>query len=594
MNIQLQTLDWCIIALFFSVTVLIGVTVSKRAGRNEEEFFLGGRGMPWWLLGFSMVATTFSTDTPNLVTDIVRTDGVFGNWVWWCFLPSGMLTAFLYARLWRRLGVVTDLEFYELRYNGRAAAFLRGFRAVYLGLIFNVLIIANVSLAAIKIGGVMLGLQPWQSILFAMIATVIFTSLGGFRGVLITDFLLFIVAMTGSFGAAYFAIQQPEVGGLDGLIAHFQQDPALAQKLEINQAVSPEQWIAVFLIPISIVWWSAWYPGAEPGGGGYVVQRMLSAKNENHAVGATFFFNIAHYALRPWPWILVALASMVVYPELSDLKAHAGTSLPQSQIRNDIAYSLMLTKLPVGWIGLVLTGLIAAYMSTLSTQLNWGASYLVNDVWTRFIRPAATQKELVWMGRAFTVLLVIFSTFLALQLTNALQGFQLILSIGAGTGLLFLLRWFWWRINAMCEIVAMCASFIISTVFTLRGGNFGLDPWQIMVLSVALTTVCWLPFAWIGQGTALKTEKAFREKINPGGSWRKEAEPDAFQHPRQGIKRGILSALFATIAIYCALFAAGEFIYGRILRGTLEGLVCIVFSILTYAVWKFAAKKQMP
>ena len=242
------------------------------------------------------------------MTDIVRTDGVFGNWVWWCFLPSGMLTAFLYARLWRRLGVVTDLEFYELRYNGRAAAFLRGFRAVYLGLIFNVLIIANVSLAAIKIGGVMLGLQPWQSILFAMIATVIFTSLGGFRGVLITDFLLFIVAMTGSFGAAYFAIQQPEVGGLDGLIAHFQQDPALAQKLEINQAVSPEQWIAVFLIPISIVWWSAWYPGAEPGGGGYVVQRMLSAKNENHAVGATFFFNIflQHCTLCP--------ASMAVDP----------------------------------------------------------------------------------------------------------------------------------------------------------------------------------------------------------------------------------------------------------------------------------------
>lgn len=586
MNIQLQTLDWCIIVLFFTVTVLIGVTVSKRAGRSEEEFFLGGRGMPWWLLGFSMVATTFSTDTPNLVTDIVRTDGVFGNWVWWCFLPSGMLTAFLYARLWRRSGVVTDLEFYELRYSGRAAAFLRGFRAVYLGLIFNVLIIANVSLAAIKIGGVMLGLQPWQSILFAMIATVIFTSLGGFRGVLITDFLLFIVAMTGAFGAAYFALQQPEVGGLDGLITQFQQDPVLAQKLEMDQAVSWEQWIAVFLIPISVVWWSAWYPGAEPGGGGYVVQRMLSAKNENHAVGATFFFNIAHYALRPWPWILVALASMIVYPELSDLQNRAGDILPESQIKNDIAYSLMLIKLPVGWTGLVLTGLIAAYMSTLSTQLNWGASYLVNDVWKRFIRPAATQKELVWMGRIFTVLLVILSTLLALQLSNALQGFQLILSIGAGTGLLFLLRWFWWRINAVCEIVAMCASFVISTIFSLWGGQFGLNSWQIMVISVALTTICWLPFAWIGPGTELKTEEAFRRKINPGGIWRTPEKPIRFQHPRQEIKRGIISALCATFAIYCALFAAGEFIYGRIFHGVLETFACVLFSILTYSAWR--------
>lgn len=590
MNIQLQTLDWCIIGFFFAMTVLIGVVVSKRAGKSEEEFFLGGRGMPWWLLGFSMVATTFSTDTPNLVTDIVRTNGVFGNWVWWCMLPSGMLTVFLYARLWRRLGVVTDLEFYELRYSGRAAAFLRGFRAVYLGLIFNVLIIANVSLAAIKIGGVMLGLQPWQSILFAMIATVIFTSLGGFRGVLITDFLLFIVAMAGSFGAAYFALQQPEVGGLDGMIAHFQQDPSLVQKLEMNSAVSWEQWIAVFLIPISVVWWSAWYPGAEPGGGGYVVQRMLSAKNENHAVGATFFFNIAHYALRPWPWILVALASMVIYPELSDLKESAAGMLPDDQIRNDVAYSLMLTKLPVGWIGLVLTGLVAAYMSTLSTQLNWGASYLVNDVWKRFVRPAATQKELVWMGRAFTVVLVIFSTLLALKLSNALQGFQLILSIGAGTGLLFLLRWFWWRINALCEIVAMCASFIISTVFTLWGGDFGLNDWQIMVISVGLTTVCWLPFAWIGQTTDLKTEEAFRQKANPGGVWRETAGPVSSEHPRQEIKWGIISALFATLAIYCALFAAGEFIYGRYLYGALKAVGCILFSLATYRTWKHSNK----
>ena len=579
-------MDWCIVVLFFSMTVLIGVMVSKRSGRNEEEFFLGGRGMPWWLLGFSMVATTFSTDTPNLVTDIVRTDGVFGNWVWWCMLPSGMLTAFLYARLWRRLGVVTDLEFYELRYSGRAAAFLRGFRAVYLGLIFNVLIIANVSLAAIKIGGVMLGLEPWQSILFATIATVIFTSLGGFRGVLFTDFLLFIVAMTGSLGAAYFALQQPEVGGLGGLISHFQQNPALAQKLEMNSSGSWDQWIAMFLIPISVVWWSAWYPGAEPGGGGFVAQRMLSAKNENHAVGATFFFNIAHYALRPWPWILVALASIVVFPDLAALQARAGDVLPQSQIRNDIAYSLMLTKLPTGWLGLVLTGLVAAYMSTLSTQLNWGASYLVNDVWKRFIRPGATQKELVWMGRAFTVILVILSTLLALHLTNALQGFQLILSIGAGTGLLFLLRWFWWRINAVCEIVAMCASFVIATVFTLWGGQWGLESWQTMVISVALTTVCWLPFAWIGQGTALKTEKAFRQKINPGGIWRKTEEPIEFQHPRQEIKQGILSALCATFAIYLALFAAGNFIYGRFMFGVLETAACLLFSGLTYSVWK--------
>ena len=463
-KMNLSALDYSIIAGFFSIVLIIGIVVSKKSGQSSAEYFLSGRSMPWWLLGFSMVATTFSTDTPNLVTDIVRTNGVSGNWVWWAFLLTGLLTVFVYAKLWRRSNVATDMEFYELRYGGKPAHFLRWFRAFYLGVLFNVMAMSAVTLAAIKIGQVMLGLDPVFTVVVAGSITVLFSAVGGFRGVIYTDFVLFFVAIAGAVGAAYYLVNIPEVGGLQALLAH----ENVSDKLSILPDFSDtEALIGILIIPLAVQWWSAWYPGAEPGGGGYIAQRMLAAKNENHAIGATFFFNIMHYALRPWPWILVALASMVVYPDLLSIQS-AFPNVSPDKLGNDLAYSAMLTKLPSGLLGLVLASLGAAYMSTISTHLNWGSSYIVNDVYKLEIQPNATEKQLVMVGRIATVLLMIASGFLALTLTNALQLFDIILMFGAGTGLIFILRWFWWRINAWSEISAMIVSGLLSILF-----NFG-------------------------------------------------------------------------------------------------------------------------
>ena len=429
-KMNLSALDYSIIAGFFSIVLIIGIVVSKKSGQSSAEYFLSGRSMPWWLLGFSMVATTFSTDTPNLVTDIVRTNGVSGNWVWWAFLLTGLLTVFVYAKLWRRSNVATDMEFYELRYGGKPAHFLRWFRAFYLGVLFNVMAMSAVTLAAIKIGQVMLGLDPVFTVVVAGSITVLFSAVGGFRGVIYTDFVLFFVAIAGAVGAAYYLVNIPEVGGLQALLAH----ENVSDKLSILPDFSDtEALIGILIIPLAVQWWSAWYHGAEPGGGGYIAQRMLAAKNENHAIGATFFFNIMHYALRPWPWILVALASMVVYPDLLSIKS-AFPNVSPDKLGNDLAYSAMLTKLPSGLLGLVLASLGAAYMSTISTHLNWGSSYIVNDVYKLEIQPNATEKQLVMVGRIATVLLMIASGFLALTLTNALQLFDIILMFGAGTG----------------------------------------------------------------------------------------------------------------------------------------------------------------
>ncbi|MGI9546159.1 MAG: sodium:solute symporter family protein, partial [Flavobacteriaceae bacterium] len=455
---ELSTLDYTLIILFFSITLSIGVYVSKKSGKNSTEFFLSGRTMPWWLLGVSMVATTFSTDTPNLVTDIVRTNGVSGNWAWWAFLITGLLTVFVYAKLWRKSNVNTDLEFYELRYGGAPARFLRKFRAVYLGVIFNVITMSAVTLAAIKIGGIMLGLEPWQTVISAGLITVTFSALGGFKGVIYTDFILFFVAMCGAIGAAYYLVNLPEVGGIASLMAneHVVDKLSILPDLDNTHAL-----ITLLIIPLAVQWWSSWYPGAEPGGGGYIAQRMLAAKNENHAIGATFFFNIMHYALRPWPWILVALASLVVFPDIASIH-EAFPNVADDKLGHDLAYSAMLTKLPSGLLGLVLASLVAAYMSTISTQLNWGSSYIVFDFYKEQINPKASEKRLVAVGRLSTVVLMVFSAILALLLQNALQLFEVLLVFGAGTGLIFILRWFWWRINAWSEITAMFASGIIS------------------------------------------------------------------------------------------------------------------------------------
>ena len=590
--LKMTVLDWGIIGAVVMTTMTLGIIVGLSSGKNRETFFLGGRCLPWWLLGTSMVATTFSTDTPNLVTDLVRGHGVFGNWAWWCFLPTGMTTVFLYAKLWRRLGVVTDMEFYEIRYSGKAATFLRGFRAVYLGLFFNIMTLASVSLAVIKIGAAMLGLSPAQSVCYGMAATVLFTSIGGFRGVIFTDFLLFFLAMAGAVAAAYFSVNLPEVGGIGGLLDKFAAMPELSWRLSPAQWGSTDDLIAFIIVPFAVTWWSIWYPGAEPGGGGFLVQRMMAAKNEKHAMAAVMFFNIAHYALRPWPWIIVALASLIVYPDLAAIRGAVGHLLPESQCGHDTAYSLMLSRLPAGWLGLMVASLLAAYMSTLSTLLNWGSSYCVNDVWKRFIRPGASETELVWCGRGVTLLLMTVSALLALRLQNAMQTFQLLLSIGAGTGLLFLLRWFWWRINAACEIAAMVSSFLWSTVFFFWR-SCPLSPWQQMAVSVALTTACWLPFAWIGPKTDFRVLREFCRRINPGGAWRavfeaaeRAGEPIVPEAPAQNIPRGLLASLLGCLMIYLVMFGTGRLICEDWILGPVFLAAALVFAVLLARVWK--------
>ena len=577
---QLETLDWIFIIAYFFTVIAVGLLVVRVAGKDSGQFFLGGRQMPWWLLGFSMVATTFSTDTPNLVTDIVRQNGVAGNWVWWAFLITGMVTVFLFAKLWRRSEVLTDIEFYELRYSGKSAAFLRGFRAIYLGVFFNIMIMASVSLAAIKIGGVMLGLQPWESIVWAGIATVIFSSLGGFRGVVFTDCLLFVIAMIGSVAAAYFAIGHADIGSLSALFDH----PNVADKLSFlpptgGDAAASEQnlnlWMTLIIIPLVVQWWSVWYPGAEPGGGGYVAQRMLAAKDEKNATGAVLFFNFAHYGLRPWPWILVALASLVVFPTLDDIQA-AFPGLDPSTIGHDLAYPAMLTFLPHGWLGLVLASLVAAYMSTISTHLNWGSSYIANDFYKRFMNPEASEKQLVTVGRISTVIMMILAGLLALQLQNALDTFQILLQVGAGTGLIFMLRWFWWRINAFSELSAMIASFVFAVAF--RTIEHGMAWWMELILSVGLTTAVWLTVTLITPASDEEVLKSFYKKVHPGGSgWKpiRKLLGDSVG-PSESLAPQIGSMLMGTFAVYGFLFGIGKIVYGS----TLTGIVLLIIAAM--------------
>jgi solute:Na+ symporter, SSS family len=566
----LAPLDWLLIAAFFVLSLAIGLGVARRAGSSSREYFLSGRTMPWWLLGVSMVATTFAIDTPNLVTDIVRQQGVSGNWVWWAFLLTGMLTTFVYARLWRRSEVTTDLEFYELRYSGRSAAFLRAFRAVYLGIFFNVMIMANVCLAAIKLGGVVLGLAPWETLLLASLVTVVYSSLGGLRGVILTDFIQFLIAMAGSIWAAIIIVNRPEVGGLKALLSH----PEISDKLHLLPDFSdPSLVLAVLIVPLAVQWWSVWYPGAEPGGGGYVAQRMLSARDERHATGATLFFNLAHYALRPWPWILIALASLLVYPDLETLAA-AFPALPASMVRDDLAYPAMLAFLPAGVLGLVIASLIAAFMSTISTHLNWGASYVVHDVYRRFLRPGADERELVRLGRATTVVLMILAALLALVLENALQAFHILLSIGAGTGLIFILRWFWWRLNAATEIAGMSLSFVVALFFEFGYRGLGLPHLGgslQLVLSVAVTTLLWLLATFLTPPTDEATLCEFYRRIRPAGpGWNRirrllEARGEVLEAdpPGASLPRALLRFLLGTVAVYAALFGVGYLLYGQ-------------------------------
>ncbi len=575
----LSVIDWLIICAYFVITLAVGIWASKQAGKDTKSFFLAGRNMPWWLLGISMVATTFSTDTPNLVTDLVRRNGVSGNWTWWAFLLTGMLTVFVYSKLWRRSGVLTDIEFYELRYSGQAAAFLRGFRALYLGLVFNTLVMGAVSLAAVKFGEIVLGWPGWMTLTIAGSITLAYSALGGLTAVIITDFVQFILAMIGSIWGMFYILGLPEIGGLSNLITHGNVSDKLALFPDFS---NPDVWIPILLVPLAVQWWASYYPGAEPGGGGYIAQRMFSAKDESNAVGATFLFNVAHYALRPWPWILIALSSLIIFPELADIQK-AFPNLPADKLGHDVAYPAMLTLLPSGILGLVAASLIAAFMSTISTQLNLGASYLVNDFYHRFIMPDASEKQLVTSGRVFTVASIILGGGLGLLLTSAGQAFTLLLMIGAGTGMIYILRWFWWRINAYTEIVAMLSSLIIAFYFNFV--NVGLESWQKIVISAVLTTCVWILATYFTPPDDDETLRKFVKKVNPGGpGWTKYS--DGVSAEPWPVPKGILCMIFGCVAVYGFLLGVGQLIYGEIGLGLLVCGLGISASYGLFKTWK--------
>ena len=572
--VNLSTLDITIIIVFFAITLFIGVWVSRQAGKNSTEFFLSGRNMPWWLLGVSMVATTFAADTPGLVTELVRKNGVSGNWVWWAMLLTGMLTVFFYAKLWRKSGISTDLEFYELRYSGKSASFLRGFRAIYLGVIFNVITMAGVCLAGAKIANILLDISQEEALLYSSIIVVIYSSLGGLKGVLITDFLQFIIAMVGSIWATIYIVNLPEIGGMSTLLTH----ENVSGKLNILPDFSnSEALITLFIIPFAVQWWSTWYPGAEPGGGGYIAQRMLAAKDEKNATWATLFFNFAHYALRPWPWIVVGLASLIIFPTLESINT-AFPNLNADMQGHDVAYAAMMTYLPAGLIGIVLTSLIAAFMSTISTQLNWGSSYIVNDFYGRFINKTASEKQKVFIGRISTVLLMVCAALFSFYIKSAKDVFDLLLQIGAGTGLLFIMRWFWNRINPYSEIAAMVISFIIAVVFFINGK---LDtPWFEMaghwqlVSGVVITTFGWIIVTLLTQESDKETITKFETLVYGNES----------KFKNFGYK--ILAFFLGIIGTYSVLFATGYFIYGKTMLAFELTLLAVVCCLLLIRNWK--------
>ncbi|MBK8267761.1 MAG: Na+:solute symporter [Planctomycetes bacterium] len=595
---HLQLIDWVIVVASLLICFAPALFFGKRAGKSTSEFFASGRSVPWWLAGLSMVATTFSSDTPNLVTDIVRRQGVAGNWCWWAFVLTGVATVFFFARLWRRSGVMTDLEFYEIRYSGKAAGVVRGFRAVYLGLVFNCVIMATVNLAACKIANILFGMERWQTLVLVGLLNVVFAAHAGLWGVLVIDMIQFFIMMTAVIAAAFFAVEH--VGGLGVLVEKLSAPRAspdgksMIEYLNILPDFSGnwDMAVAVFIMPIAVQWWAVWYPGAEPGGGSYIAQRMLASKSEKDALGAVLFFNVAHYVLRPWPWILVALCSLLVYPELSDIQA-AFPNLDPNLLGHDIAYPAMLKFLPVGFIGLMVGGLIAATSSTILTHLNWGASYLVHDFYRRFIRSSADERHYVQVGRVATIGLFICSAGMVYLLDTAKDAFDLILQIGAGTGLLYLMRWFWWRVNAWCEVAAMVSSFGVSlAILLLKRNGTEISTHHALLVTIAVTTVCWVLTALLGPLTDRKILTAFYEKIRPfGPGWesiRIEAgfARDDESASRENIPLALVGWVTGCIVIWSSLFCVGFFLYGRMAMAT--GLLCVfvLSGVVLLAVMK--------
>jgi Na+/proline symporter len=629
-------IDWVIVAVSILICFVPALFLAKRSSGSTAEFFASGRSVPWWLAGLSMVATTFSSDTPNWVTEQVRKYGVAGNWQWWAFVLTGVATVFFFARLWRRSGVMTDLEFYEHRYSGTAASVVRGFRAIYLGLFFNCFIMGMVTLAACKIANILFGMPAWQTIVVCGILNVVFAAHSGLWGVLVIDMVQFFIKMTAVFAAAWFSLV--EVGerlvgkgaggwaGLKALVAKLSTQQVVVPKVQkvvdgvaqvkdgvpvmvdgepVMSAVSgagqpildmlpnftmSELALMIFILPIAISWWANWYPGSEPGGGSYIAQRMLASKSEKDSLGGTLFFNIAHYVLRPWPWIITALCSIIVYPDLAAIKAAFPAADP-TLIGHDSAFPAMLMFLPVGFVGLMIGGLIAANSSTILTHLNWGSSYLVHDFYRRFMKKDATEAHYVNVGRLSTVLLYVVAAVLSLYMTSAQQAFQILLSIGAGTGLLYVARWFWWRVSAWCEVVAMVMSLVtaVGVPLALPQADFATTTlWQ-----VGLTTVAWLVTAYVGPQTDRATLISFCQKVKPAGpGWtdiRAEAgisDAEIAQENRVG------SAFVGWIAgcalIWGSLFAIGNFLYasGDPQRLTMAWILTAVTVVSGYVLLK--------
>ena len=609
---KLLLLDWIIVVASLLICFVPALFFGKRAGQSTSEFFASGRSVPWWLAGLSMVATTFSSDTPNWVTQQVRQYGVAGNWQWWAFVLTGVSTVFFFARLWRRSGVMTDLEFYEVRYSGRAASVVRGFRAVYLGLFFNCFIMGMVTLAACKIANILFAMPPWQTILIGGLLNVAFAAHSGLWGVLVIDMVQFVIKMTAVIAAAYFSLvavaQKTGVGdsalaGLHKLVAtlssqqvNFQpgSQPVLSPIDGRGQPVLDmlpnfamgDLALMIFIMPIAIGWWANWYPGAEPGGGSYIAQRMLASKSEKDALGGTLFFNLAHYVLRPWPWIITALCSIIIFPELKDIAAAFPAADPRL-IGHDSAFPAMLKFLPPGFVGLMVGGLLAANSSTILTHLNWGASYLVHDFYRRFINANASERHYVNVGRACTAGLYVGAALLSLVLDSAQDAFEVLISIGAGTGLLYLLRWYWWRINATCEVVAMVSSFTISVVFfTMKKTGHALPFAQTIVFSVAFTTVCWLVTALVSAPTSREQLIAFYNKVYPAGPGWKQIREDAgvsvadagLYSDRMG--QATLGWISGCVTIWSSLFAIGNFLYGRLSTALLLSAVFVVSGVV--------------
>ena len=554
----LNGLDWTVIAAFFAVLALIPTVAARRAKRTANDFFTSGKSMPWWLIGFSMVAATTATDSANFFTEVIRRDGMGGNWIMWAFILTGLLTVFVYAKLWVRSGVTTDIEFYELRYSGKPAAFLRAFRTLYLGVVFNVLVLGNVILAAVKIGVVLFGIEPSTIYRVTVVASVVYTFFGGIRGVIWTDFFLFLVIMAGAVAAMVYGLRLPEVGGMAGIVSN----PETAWRLSILPDFSSwDTLLVMFVLPLAVQWWNVWKAGSEPGGGGYIVQRMLTARSATHALGGTLFFNVLNWVIRPWPWYIVGLCSVLVYPDLASIQA-AFPKVDPSLIHGDMAYPAMLTKVPNGWLGLVAASMMGALFSTVAAHLNLGSAYVVNDFWKRFVRPSAGDRELIWVGRAAMLALLLLGCALAPHLKSAKAAFDLMLLIGAGSGAIFLLRWFWMRINAWTELTGMFVSFAVALVLQL--GFPELVSWQKMLITIAVTSVSWLAVTFLTPPTDAATAARFKAAVRADG---------------RDVGKGLVLTAVASFALFDLMYMVGAWIYGWYAKAAVATVLALGASV---------------